>query len=125
LQGKFSTISIGVGANGCTKESEMTMLRTVFKAMGEERAKHLAEQAVGKSTGKQCCGGKNPILWLGSDRDFGDVVLDLHQKGLIQARSKTDALEKLSAHFIRKNGKQFNARSILQNLSNRFDVKGR
>ncbi|MFN8007534.1 MAG: hypothetical protein U0V70_11020 [Terriglobia bacterium] len=64
------------------------------------------------------------IEWLGTDRQWGDRIKEMFQSGLIEAKSYADALNQASKHFVKKNGKEFNAKSVWQSLKNR-EVEGK
>ena len=59
-------------------------------------------------------------VWNGSDRAFGDFVLQQFQQRKIPgATSRTNALEIMCTRYVRKDGTPFKAHSIWQNLQNR------
>ena len=60
-----------------------------------------------------------PIVWLGSRREWGEMILDLRKKNLIEARTDTDALKRAAQHFVDKDGKPFDPRTTLQNVRNK------
>jgi hypothetical protein len=63
------------------------------------------------------------VKWTGTVRDFGDWVLNAYHDGKIIATSDMNALEQLCEHFLQKDGSPLNARSIKQNLNNRYNQK--
>jgi hypothetical protein len=73
----------------------------------------------GSSTAKTKGRKPDAIAWLGSNREFGEKILELYHKQLIRAKSETDALTLATKHFVDKNGKPFEPRSTLQNLRNK------
>ena len=60
-----------------------------------------------------------PIVWLGTDRDFGDAVFKLHRKNLIRGKSWFDALKILATHFVDNDGNNFDPESIRESIRSR------
>jgi hypothetical protein len=60
-----------------------------------------------------------PIIWQGTARSWGEWVLETYRDGKIQATSQTNALELFAQYFATKDGKSFDPKSVLQNLSNK------
>lgn len=58
-------------------------------------------------------------VWRGTDRSFADKILKQFADGDLHAKSAMDALRQASKRYVRKNGKQFNHRSLWQNIQNR------
>jgi hypothetical protein len=63
------------------------------------------------------------VKWTGTVRDFGDWVLNAYHNRKIIATSDMNALEQLCEHFLQKDGSALNARSVKQNLNNRYNHK--
>jgi len=66
---------------------------------------------------------QSKVKWSGTVREFGDWVLSAYRDRKIIATSNTNALEQLCEHFLQKDGSPLNARSIMQNLNNRYNEK--
>jgi hypothetical protein len=69
--------------------------------------------------------GPEPIVWLGTDRDFGDAVFKLHRKNLIQGKNWLDALRILAAHFVDNEGNRFNPENIRESIRTREKREGK
>ena len=68
----------------------------------------------------------NQVVWTGTAREFGDMVDDLYlKKKKIKANSRTDAMKQMCRHFVPKDGKRFDAKSIMQSLKNRKEIEGK
>ncbi len=59
------------------------------------------------------------LKWEGSDREFGDWILNAFHDGKLSAKSNRNALEQALTHFEMKDGKRRTVNSLLQNLRNR------
>lgn len=72
---------------------------------------------------------QNPpaIIWVGTARAWGDMVLNAYKEQLIKASSPLNALEQAARHYVRqkpgKSPKPFNARAVWQSLKNRDDYQ--
>ncbi len=68
-----------------------------------------------------------PIVWLGTARAWGDMVLRAYNEHLIKASSPLNALERAAEHYVRqepgKPAKPFNPRAVWQSLKNRDDFQ--
>jgi hypothetical protein len=71
-----------------------------------------------------------PIVWLGSKREWGDMIVGAQDAGLIDATGPLNALEQASKHFLWKErdkplkpAQPFRPRSVWQNLKNRDDYQ--
>ena len=69
--------------------------------------------------------GPEPIAWLGSYRDFADLVFKLHRARLIQGKCWVDALRILAAHFVDTEGNTFNPENIRENVRTREMKEGK
>ncbi len=67
----------------------------------------------------------DPIVWLGTQREFGDAILDLFRRHCIRAKSERKAVEIATRHFVDETGRRFSAASVLQNLRNRREYEGK
>ena len=93
-------------------------LRTVLRRfVEEEHYRDLAAMRQGQPVER--------IVWTGTAREFGDHIVKLHANNLIDARSQLEALTKAAAHYVLKNGKSLNPRSIYQSLTNRQTLEGK
>lgn len=70
------------------------------------------------------------IVWLGSKRAWGDMILEAYNGGMLQATSALDALEQAAEHFVWKDAvkpdkvpEPFKPRSVWQSLKNRDDYQ--
>jgi hypothetical protein len=67
-----------------------------------------------------------PMIWRGTSRELGALILGLFEKGLIKANSPTDALTQIEKHFILEDtGKPLNSKSTWQSLKNKTVLKQR
>jgi hypothetical protein len=64
---------------------------------------------------------KAKVIWSGTAREFGEWVLTAFHEKKITASSDMNALEQTCQHFSQKDGKPLNARSIKQNLNNKYN----
>lgn len=68
---------------------------------------------------------RKPIIWLGTARAWGDMVLKAYREHLTKASSALNALEQAAEHYVRqepgKPPKPFNSRAVWQSLKNRDD----
>jgi hypothetical protein len=66
-----------------------------------------------------------PLVWLGTARAWGDMVLKAYSEDLIKASSPLNALEQAAEHYVwqesGKPSKAFNPRAVWQSLKNRDD----
>jgi uncharacterized protein (DUF3084 family) len=60
-----------------------------------------------------------PIVWLGTQRQWAEMILVQLKSQLIEAKSETAALEQAAQHFVLKNGKKIKAKNALQNFRNK------
>lgn len=68
-----------------------------------------------------------PIVWLGTARAWGDMVIKAYNEHLIKASSALNALQQAAEHYVRqqpgKPSKPFNPRAVWQSLKNRQDYQ--
>ena len=103
-------------------KADKAMLKQIQSEI-ENIDKQLAEIAREKRGALTQQANPQPITWLGTEREFGELFRKLHKDGQIAATSPTDALRSAAEHFKGKGGKTFNARNILQSLKNKDDYE--
>jgi hypothetical protein len=64
-----------------------------------------------------------PLVWLKSQRAWGDEILKFYRACSIQATSQMNALDQAAKHFVRKNRESFNPRSVWQSIRNREEYQ--
>jgi|GEM_PF-3806218 len=60
-----------------------------------------------------------PFVWTGKVYELGEVILRLYNKGLIKASSEMNALEQACGHFVKPDGKPFDARTLWDGVQQR------
>lgn len=93
-------------------------------AMMGRKTKQIAEikKFMAKATGRTA-EEASPITWLSTAREFGDWIIRAYDQGQLKATSRMDALRKVAGHFVSKEGKRFDPRSVWQNRKNREDYE--
>lgn len=57
------------------------------------------------------------LVWMGTQRELGELVLDLYKDGKIKATSRMNAFEQVCAHFVDRRGKGLNPHSLWENTA--------
>jgi hypothetical protein len=62
-------------------------------------------------------GADKAITWTGTKFEFADWILSAWEEGNLSAANKTEAMTNACRHFLGKDGKKMDPRSLLQNHS--------
>lgn len=65
------------------------------------------------------------IIWTGTDYELAKLILDAYANNQIKATGRMHALEQACGHFVKRTGKKFNARNLLQGARNQEDLPTR
>jgi hypothetical protein len=103
-----------------------------LKERGDDDSQHAMKRVAAKPRlpaktrrKRGAANGPEPMAWLGTKRDFGDLVFKLHRKNLIPGRNWVDALRIVGAHFVDNEGKGFKPENIRESIRVRGKREGK
>jgi hypothetical protein len=88
--------------------------RKVLMREIDQKLARLERDARDDQAGENSSKRPERITWHAGNWQWADEILRWRKEGFIKGESDTDVLNRMAAHFLDRNGKPFNVRSVLQ-----------